>query len=363
MLLFFSLFLGYLLGRFQNRRWRRDRYIVLARKLQLIAARNEIAGSRRKGKRALLRPGQKWLLGFFHGISPTLTRYTLFRPTTLVGWHRRYVKRYWWLISGQPRAHPAGRPRIDASVEHIILDIKADNPSYGAGRIAALVTEQLGVPVSEGTVRNVLKRNPKPGKSAPPRQRWKTFLDNHRDLLASMDFKVAFDWRARPLYILSILDHHRRRLVHCCATRHPTGDWVAQQMREAFPFDEAPAMLLMDNDSIFLPVIKRTLPAMGVKVIRTAVGCPQQNGTVERFNRTLTDELLNHVIPLSDLHLNRLLAEYQRFYNTARPHQANQGQAPEPPEAANDMAFAPGTLRAQAIPWLGGLHHSYRRVA
>jgi len=97
--------------------------------------------------------------------------------------------------------------------------------------------------------------------------------------------------------------------------------------------------------------------------IRTAVGCPQQNGTVERFNRTLTEELLDHVIPLNEKHLNGLLAEYQRFYNTVRPHQANDGQAPEPVQAANDTAFAPGMLRAEAIPWLGGLHHSYRRAA
>ena len=83
----------------------------------------------------------------------------------------------------------------------------------------------------------------------------------------------------------------------------------------------------------------------------------------ERFNRTLTEELLDHVIPLNEKHLNRLLAEYQRFYNSARPHQANDGQAPEPVQAANDTAFAPGMLRAEAIPWLGGLHHSYRRAA
>ena len=361
MLIVFTLLLGYLLGRLQNRRWRRDRYTALARKLQLISERNENLGFRRKGKRPSLRHWQKWLLGFLHWISPTLTRYTLFRPETLVGWHRRYVQRYWWLISGKPHPHRVGRPRIDSSVEQIILNIKADNPSYGAERIAALVTAQLGVPVSESTVRNVLKRHRNP--TTPPSQSWKTFLKNHRHLLASMDFKVTFDWRARPLYVLSVIDHQRRRLVRCCSTNHPTSDWVAQQMRETFPFDEAPAMMLMDHDSIFLPIVKHTLPAMGVKVIRTAIGCPKQNGTVERFNRTLTEELLDHVIPLSEKHLNGLLAEYQRFYNTARPHQANGGQAPEHQQAANESDFMPVALRAEAIPWLGGLHHSYRRAA
>ena len=360
-MLLLALLLGYLLGRLQNRRWRRDRYVSLARKIQLIAERNENLGLRRKGRRPSLRPSQKWLLGLLHWLSPTLSRYTLFHPQTLLGWHRRYVKKYWWLISGKPGGRRVGRPRIDKSIEQIILHIKAENPSYGAERIAALVTEQLGVPVSESTVRNVLKRNPSSRK--PSGQSWATFLANHRHLLASMDFKVTFDWRARPLYILSVIDHQRRRLVRCCSTRHPTSDWVAQQMREAFPFDEAPAMMLMDHDSIFLPIVKHTLPAMGVQVVRTAVGCPRQNGTVERFNRTLTEELLDHVVPLDETHLNRLLAEYQTFYNTARPHQANQGQAPEQAAAANDASFVPGTLRAETVPWLGGLHHSYRRAA
>lgn len=102
------------------------------------------------------------------------------------------MQRYWWLISGKPQSGRVGRPRIDSSVEQIILIIKAENPSYGAERIAALVTEQLGVPVSESTVRNVLKRNRR--ATTPPSQSWKTFLKNHQHLLASMDFKVTFDW-------------------------------------------------------------------------------------------------------------------------------------------------------------------------
>jgi len=184
-----TLLLGYLLGRLQNARWRRDRYAALARELQLIAERNENLGLRRKGKRPSLLNRQKWLLGLFHWLSPTLTRYTLFQPKTLVGWHRRYVQRYWWIISGKQLSNRVGRPRLDSSVEQIMLDIKAENPSYGAERIASLITEQLGVPVSESTVRNVLKRNPSP--RVRPGQSWKTFHDNHRHLLASMDFKVT----------------------------------------------------------------------------------------------------------------------------------------------------------------------------
>lgn len=360
---------GYLLGRWHNRRWRYERVAALRRRLQLITSRIENKGMRRSGKRPSLKPWQKWFLGLLHWWSPTLTRYTLFRPETLIGWFNRYVRCYWWLISSAGKLKFPGRPRIPESVEQIIVDIKTANPSYGAERIAALVSKQLEIPVSESTVRNVLERHL--GKSPPKKpsgQAWETFLKNHREFLGSMDFKTTFDWRARPLFILSVISHHRRQLIHCRCTYHPTAEWVAQQMREAFPFDEGPAKLMMDHDSIFLPVIKNTLPAMGIGVVRTSVKCPWQNGTIERFNRTLKEELLAHIIPIGDSHLNRLLGEFKTFYNTARPHQANKGLTPDQAEASNDIEFDPApfnpeSLQIEEISWLAGLHHSYRRVA
>lgn len=362
-----GLLVGLLIGTVHTRNARRYWQWRLARKLQLIAARNEMKGFRHKRKRPMLKRWQKFLLGWLHSISPTLTRYTNFRPETLVGWHRRFVKRWWTMLVIAGKMRVAGRPRIDPTVEKIILDIKADNLSYGSKRISLMVTQQLGVEVSQTTVRNVLKRNQrKPKKPNPPDggQRWKTFLANHSNSMASMDFKVTFDWRGRLLYILNVIDHSRRELILSRATHNPSSEWVAQQIRDAYPFDEAPKIMLMDHDSIFVPLVHSTLPNMGIKVVRTTVGCPWLNGIVERFNRTLTEELLNHVIPLGAPHINRLLKQYQTFYNTARPHRKLDGQSPIwQKTAANDSAYVAGALRAEAIPWLGGLHHSYRRAA
>jgi transposase InsO family protein len=361
----FVFLLAYCMGCYQNRRVRRHRRAVLARKLQLIAVRNEMLGYRRKGRRPVLPRWRKALLALLHAFSPTLTRYSCFRPETLVRWHRRFVRQWWHLISLRGR-RKVGRPGLDDSVAQVILDIKAANPRYGAKRIAAILGKQLGIPVSATTVRNVLarhRRSPSPPASGPG-QKWRNFLDNHREVLAAMDFKVTFDWRAKPLFILSILDHARRKLIACQATYHPSAAWVAQQLREAFPFDEGPKLMLMDNDRIFLPIARQTLPNMGVQVIRIGIACPKQNAIIERFNRTLTEELLDHVIPISDRHLNRLLGEFRTFYNTARPHRTLGGEAPiSPTEAENDNFLDATRLRAEAIPWLGGLHHSYRRVA
>jgi len=361
-MLIISFICGLIVGLFQNRRWRGSVTVILIRKLQLIAARNENKGYRIQKKRPVLKPHQKWLLGLFHWISPTLTAYTHFKPATLISWHRRYVKRYWWLISSNGRKNKGGRPKVPDLVSETILDIKKNNLQYGYERIASIISKQLGIPVSESTVRNVLKRSSHP-KHPDGQQKWKTFLHNHRAFLASMDFKVTFDWRAKPLYILSIISHHRRELKLIRSTYHPNTNWVAQQIREAFPFDEAPKMMLMDHDTIFLPIFKNTLPAMGIEVLRTAVKCPWQNGTVERFNRTLSEELLNHVIPISDKHLNHLLKNYKLFYNSSRPHRANGGEAPHNLEAANSPSYENQPNRVQAIPWLNGLHHSYKLAA
>ena len=359
--------LGYFIGISHHCRARRDLKCQLIRKLQLIAVRNEMLTYRAHRKRPLLNNWQRCLLGWLYRISPTLTRYTSFRPETFIRWHRQYVKRWWWIISRVPKK--AGRPRIDPSVVQLILEIKAHNPRYGSERITSMINQQLQISISEASVRHILKSH----KSKPtnsPQQSWKTFLSNHRPTMASMDFKVVFDWRAKPLYILNIIDHARRQLrrqLICCEpTYTPSSEWIAQQLRNAYPFDEAPKEMLMDRDSIFLPIASRTLPNMGVKVVKCSVRSPWQNGIVERFNRTLKEELLNHIIPMGVGHLSRLLKEYQSFYNTARPHQANDGQSPiHSVESANDsvMGSATNRLSVEAVVWLGGLHHSYRRAA
>lgn len=160
---------------------------------------------------------------------------------------------------------------------------------YGNGRIASIIAKQLGIPISESSVKGIIDLYFKNNPIDPKGQKWQKFYENHREILASMDFTVVFDWRVRPLFILSVLSHDRRELVLCRCTYHPTAAWVAQQMREAFPFDTSPGLMLMDNDRIFLPIIKRTLPAMGIGVVKTGIKCPWQNGHVEPLNRTIKE--------------------------------------------------------------------------
>ena len=354
---------GFLSGRLSVKRYRVRRMAVLERKKQIISTQIENMGFRHKNKRPRLQDWQKWLLALLHWLSPSSTRYNLFRPETLIKWQRKYVKSYWWMISKAEKKSFPGRPKIPKVVKQLVIDIKLENPSYGNGKIASIIVKQLGIPISETSVKGILDRYFEKNPTSPKGQKWKTFYESHREILACMDFTVVFDWRVRPLFILNVLTHDRRQLVLCRSTYNPTAFWVAQQMREAFPFEEAPGLMLMDNDQIFLPIIKHTLPAMGVGVVKTAIKCPWQNGHVERFNRTVKDELIKHVIPIDDQHLNRLLKEFQVFYNTARPHEANDGEAPLQRKACNDMQYAQNPLKVVSVEWLGGLHHSYRVAA
>jgi len=132
--------------------------------------------------------------------------------------------------------------------------------------------------------------------------------------------------------------------------------------------DELPEAIVMDRDSIFLPIVKQTLPAMGIKTIRIGYKCPWQNAVVERFHRTLSDELLRDVQPVNDRHLNRLLGQFRTYYNTARPHMACGTEPPVLPDvtnnpAANDPDFFKTPRKLVRQKWLGGLHSSYRWAA
>ena len=185
----------------------------------------------------------------------------------------------------------------------------------------------------------------------------------------AIDFKNTLDLAGNTMAVFNLIDHGRRVLHWSRATYNPTAEWVAQQLRNAFmDMDELPEAIVMDRDSIFLPIVKQTLPAMGIKTIRIGYKCPWQNAVVERFHRTLADELLRDVQPVNDRHLNRLLVEFRKYYNTARPHMACGTEPPVLPDvtnnpAANDPDFFKTPRKLVRQKWLGGLHSSYRWAA
>jgi transposase InsO family protein len=150
-------------------------------------------------------------------------------------------------------------------------------------------------------------------------------------------------------------------VVHVGVTRHPTGAWVAQQLREATPFGQRPRYLLRDNDRKYGPAFSRVAEVTRITELRTAYRAPRQNATCERFLGSVRRECLDHLLVLGEAHLRRVLREYVAYFNGARPHQGLAQQIPEERAAGTARLRQRGHVRAVRI--LGGLHHAYARAA
>jgi transposase InsO family protein len=169
----------------------------------------------------------------------------------------------------------------------------------------------LGFAVSERTISRWIKRaSNNPG----PARRWLSFLRNHREAIAAMDFFSVPTVTFGVLFF--IIAHDRRRILRYNVTRHPTSAWVVHQLREAFPYEPATQFLILDHDSKYGTEVSAAIRCMNIKAVRTAIGCPWQNGVAERWVDSCRRELLDHVIAISESHLKRLLSSYVAYYHS-----------------------------------------------
>ena len=160
------------------------------------------------------------------------------KPETVIKWHRQGFKLYWrWKSKA-----PVGRPKIDKEIRELIRKMSRENPLWGVPRIQAEL-RLLGFDLAESTVVKYRVRG-----SASPSQTWKTFLANHAKQIAAIDFFTVPTLTFRNLYCFIILLHDRRHVIHFNVTAHPTAEWTARQLIEAFPEDSAPRYLLRDRD-------------------------------------------------------------------------------------------------------------------
>ncbi len=276
------------------------------------------------------------------------------QPDTLLRWHRALFRRHW-----RRKSRTARRAKVPTETIALIREMAVANRLWGAERIRGELLK-LGIRVAKTTVQRHMRaaRPPRPCGSG---QTWAAFLRNHADETWACDFLPVTDLLFHPLYAFFVVALGSRRVVHVGITRHPTDVWVAQQLREATPFDQRPRYLIRDRDSKYGPVFTRIAASTGIVERRTAYRTPQQNATCERFLGSVRRDCLDHVLVLGEGHLRRVLREYAGYFNQHRPHQGRQDQVPDAPAGGPPQPVQSGTICTLAV--LGGLHHAYQRAA
>lgn len=275
------------------------------------------------------------------------------QPDTLLRWHR-HLFRWYWARKSRATAH---RPPVAPETGALIREMAAANRLWGAERIRGELLK-LGIRVAKSTIQRYLREVRPPRRTGQP---WATFLRNHAPAVWACDFLPVTDLLFRPLYAFFVIALETRRVVHVGVTRHPTDAWVAQQLREATPFDQRPPYLIRDNDRKYGEALARVAAASGITELRTAYRTPRQNATCERFLGSARRECLDHILILGEAHLRRVLREYVRYFNCDRPHQGLAQRSPVVPGEAAGHKITGGRVRA--IPILGGLHHAYAQAA
>ena len=224
-----------------------------------------------------------------------------------------------------------------------------ENPLWGAPRIHGELLK-LGFQVSQSSVAKYMVK-----RRGPPSQGWRAFLANHAPHIAAMDLFVVPTIGFDLLYAFVIVRLDRRDLIWISVTRHPTAEWIARQVTEAFPWNEAPRYLIRDRDRIFGAVVARRLRSMGIRDKPIAPASPWQNGFAERLIGSIRRECVDHIIVLGEAHLRRILRSYARYYNEIRTHRSLNKDAP-----VSRAIQRIGIVKSHAV--LGGLHHHYVRI-
>ena len=279
--------------------------------LENLALRHQIAVLNRKAHRPRAQGTDRLFWVVLKGWWPNWrAALIIFQPETVMGWQRAGFRMFWRWKS----RHTGGRPRKDAALIQLIRRMWAVNPTWGSPRIRDELTK-LGLEASTATIR---KYRPKRGHR--PSQSWQTFLRNHAGAIAAMDFFVVPTATFRLLYVLLVMTHERRKVIHFKITETPTAEWTAQQVVNAFPYDTAPKYLLRDRDGIYGSAFVQRVEGMGIRQKMISPRSPWQNPYVERLVGSIRRECLDRVIVFNQQQLRQILESYFEYYHKVRPH-------------------------------------------
>jgi hypothetical protein len=246
MIEFLILFLHVLVSPFKARAQLEAEIVVLRHQLNVLRRRVPS-----KPKLAIV---DRLLLVWLHRLFPSvLNAITIVQPETIIRWHRTGFRLYWrWKSRSR-----GGRPKVPIEIRRLIREMSLANRLWGAPRIHGELLK-LGFEVAQSTVAKYMAR-----RGRGPSQTWKSFLRNHTAGIAAMDFLIVPTVGFKLLFVLVILRHQRRRLISLSVTANPTAEWIARQVTDAFPWNEAPDYLIRDRDGSYGHAVTKRLTAHG----------------------------------------------------------------------------------------------------
>jgi putative transposase len=280
----------------------------------------------------------------------------LFKPDTLLKWHRELIKGKWTFR----RRRQGGRPRIDPELEALVVRMAQENTRWGYNRIHGELVK-LGFDLDSKTVRNVLKHNGI--QPAPLRRRstWRAFLRHYKEQLLACDFFTVETIFLKRLYVLVFIELDTRRVYLAGITASPNDFWTTQQARQIiWKLEEKQRtfrFLIHDRDTKFTRWFDNVFRSVGMDIIRTPFRAPQASAYAERWIRSDRQECLDHILILNERHLQHVMKEYVAFYNASRPPQGINQRTPIPMMRPNRT----GSVARRDV--LGGIVNDYYRLA
>lgn len=331
------------------------------KELEIVVLRHELAVLRRQVARPRLEDGDRVFLAAASRLLRGTGRQSFFvRPDTLLGWHRRLVRRRWTYAGRRP-----GRPATSEDIRELVLRVARENPRWGYQRIVGELAG-VGVNVSATTVRTILRQAGLPPADTRAGLCWREFLRAHAQSMFACDFfTVETLWLGR-LYVLFFIELGSRRVHLAGCTANPSRTWTAQQARQlAWSVTErlTPVRFLIhDRDSKFSNLFDEVFRSEGVEIIRTPFRSPKANAFAERWVGTVRRDCLDWILIVRRRQLEQVLRVYVDHYNSHRPHRTL-GLTPPTPERRLRLASSHPPNHVHRRDHLGGLIHEYAVAA